>query len=612
MEIAGSSTVEPQPKNSSLTAPVATLEHKAVGEIRGHFWVPRYQRGYRWDPSDVSRLLDDIWGSKGQSYSLQPIVVKLHHAGDSPSQNVWELIDGQQRLTTLYLVLNYIHQQGWRKLGAPYTLEFETRPDSQRYMNTPEEASHEKNIDYYHLYRAHLCVDAWFRSHGDEQVQDDVANTLHGYLFKSVRVIWYRAPEKTNANELFTRLNIGRIPLTDAELIKAALLSAVRRYSTERAHEVAAQWDGIERDLHQGDIWAFVAGLTPRQGHEKYPTRISLLLDSLAEENAQVKGPEKARLIGKRPRYFTFDTLRGDIEQDCSAFWKKVVALHAQILGWAEQPKLYNKIGFLVASGDAFGTLSQAAKGKKKSEFELFLVERIRVLVNIDELELQKLNYEEQKRGYPKLLQLLLLLNVETATISGLRFPFFRHVGEKWTLEHIHAQNAETLTKAEQWKTWLVHHKSALDAVVSDSNRNEITLLGIEIGRAVAEIDAGKSGGFSAEKFNAMSPRVLKILNQDVAPDHSIRNMALLSSTANARLSNSVFEVKRQLILELDRKGAYVPVCTRNVFLKYYAEADAQQPHFWGETDKASYIKEICSKIKPYFSASASVGESTE
>jgi hypothetical protein len=76
--------------------------------------------------------------------------------------------------------------------------------------------------------------------------------------------------------------------------------------------------------------------------------------------------------------------------------------------------------------------------------------------------------------------------------------------------------------------------------------------------------------------------------------------MALLSSSDNSRLSNSVFEVKRQMILELDRKGNYVPVCTRNVFLKYYAQADAQQPHFWSEADKNSYFQEARSRLKPY------------
>ena len=236
--------------------------------------------------------------------------------------------------------------------------------------DTLDEVLHSTNIDYFHLFQANQCIDAWFKERGDKYAQNSAANTIHGYLFNSVRVIWYEAPVNTVATELFTRLNVGRIPLTDAELIKAALLSAARDLSADRAHEIAAQWDGIERDLHHADIWAFVAGLGASERDERYPTRISLLLDTLADETAAPSG--------RRPRYHTFDTLRTAIKQNFSEFWKRVVALHAQIMGWVELPNIYNKIGFLVASGDVFGELARTAKGKKKSEFEASLVDRIR------------------------------------------------------------------------------------------------------------------------------------------------------------------------------------------------------------------------------------------
>lgn len=572
---------------------VYKLTHKTIGEIRGHFFVPCYQRGYRWDKDDVTRLLNDIWDNKDQDYSLQPIVVRLHKRGGNEAENEWELIDGQQRLTTLYILLQYMQKQEGCGLGAPYTLCYETRPDSQTYMDNMDEALHGTNIDYYHLFQAQRCIKGWFQSRGDGIAQNDAAYEIRRYLFKFVRVIWYETPANIDATALFVRLNVGRIPLTDAELIKAALLSAVRSNSNDRAHEIAAQWDGIERDLHQAEIWALVAGLAASDGDEKYPTRIGLVLDTLADEQAPPPP-------GKRPRYYTFDTLRGGIEQDFSVFWKKVVTLHAQILGWVEQPKIYNKMGFLVASRYAFGELAQASKGKKKSEFEAFLVECIKKHLNVKDSELEEFNYEEKKRGYPKLLQLLLLMNVETTTQSGLAFPFSRHMEQHWSLEHIHAQNAAILNKAAQWKTWLEHHEAVLDAGVSDLNKIEIAKVREDVKAAIVDIDNGKSGNFSGEKFNALSFRVLKILNRDAAPDHSICNMALLSSADNSRLNNSVFEVKRRMILELDRKGEYVPVCTRNVFLKYYAQADAQQPHFWSELDKDSYLKEVRNRLKSY------------
>lgn len=556
-----------------------TLMHKTIGDIRGRFFVPAYQRGYRWDRNDVDRLLNDIWDSRGTDYSLQPIVVKLETQGETESDNVWELIDGQQRLTTLYLILNYIEEKA-RGLGATYSLSYETRSGSgiEAYLKKPDESKHKNNIDFFHIYQAYCCIDKWFKLFGDETTQRQNARKFEDYLSSSVKVIWYQTEEK-DATALFTRLNVGRIPLTDAELIKAALLSTVQ---DNRKHEIAAQWDLIERDLHRPDIWAFVAGSAANTTDEKYPTRISLLLDTLADEVEELKG--------KRPRYHTFDKLQPEIIPDKALdFWKKVVSLHAQILGWHEKPTLYNKIGFLVACGQPIGKFISEAKKKKKSEFEKYLISEIKKHINVKCDDFGDLSYEKTNEK-TKLQNLLLLFNIETSSKAEVHFSFSKYVVEKWSLEHIHAQNAETLTKVEQWRSWLTEHKAALDVLdVSD----EIKLLKTEVNVDDKDI--------TAEKFKGLSQRILKLLNRDEIADHSIRNLALLSRDDNSSLSNSVFEVKRQKILDFDREGCYVPICTRNVFLKYYANADAQQPHFWSEKDKESYYDAIVGRLSPYF-----------
>jgi len=78
------------------------LRPELVGNIAGAFVVPSYQRGYRWGRDEVIRLLDDIHESAGKKYFLQPVVVKRR------DDKKWELVDGQQRLTTLSLILRYI------------------------------------------------------------------------------------------------------------------------------------------------------------------------------------------------------------------------------------------------------------------------------------------------------------------------------------------------------------------------------------------------------------------------------------------------------------------------------------------------------------------------
>ena len=80
------------------------LDTKLVGNVQGVFYVPSYQRGYRWGKEEVTRLLEDIYTNGNKTYCLQPVVVRKD--GDR-----YELIDGQQRLTTLFILLQYIKRE---------------------------------------------------------------------------------------------------------------------------------------------------------------------------------------------------------------------------------------------------------------------------------------------------------------------------------------------------------------------------------------------------------------------------------------------------------------------------------------------------------------------
>ena len=86
---------------------------KSINDLLGSkFYIPSYQRGYRWKNQQVKDLLKDLWefksnppkhedGKEKPFYCLQPVVIK-------PTENDnWEVIDGQQRLTTILIILNY-------------------------------------------------------------------------------------------------------------------------------------------------------------------------------------------------------------------------------------------------------------------------------------------------------------------------------------------------------------------------------------------------------------------------------------------------------------------------------------------------------------------------
>ena len=553
--------------NNALTA---ELTERLVGEIGGHFFIPDYQRGYRWGASDVEHLLDDVAESAGQNYYLQPVVVKRI------STDRWELVDGQQRLTTLYLILQFIERNYLPTAHAGYSLEYETRPDSAAYLQTLDPSLANENIDFFHIFSAYKVIEGWFASQPNSL---QAAIDFYTAASKHLRVIWYEAEDDVDAKELFRRLNVGRIPLTDAELVKALLLARIRAQFPDsgRELEVAAQWDAIERSLRHPEVWAFISGQTQREA-----THIRLLLDALADG----LGP---RPRGARPPFYTFETLRPHLESAAYGVWKDIQDLHSLLIGWYDDRATYHLIGYLIATGDKFGSIADLAGTLTRTAFHAALVDRIRARLSLTADEAQELTYPSVKCSH-----LLLLMNVE-ATHPGQRYSFDRHAAAGWSLEHIHAQNAEALTRVEQWCAWLKDHLAALKTL-DFIEAAELALLTQEIESALIATPLIESA------FRALEAKVVSVFNPNgVAEEtHTIANLALLAMRDNSALNNSVFAVKRAAILALDREGAYIPPCTRNVFLKYYTPLGDQQLHIWGHSDRTHYVDELLRLVGPY------------
>lgn len=571
-----------------------TLTPKPVGEIAGSFFVPAYQRGYRWGEVEVRRLLDDIAAAGSNAYYLQPIVVKAREDGS------WELVDGQQRLTTLYLLLRYISTH-LPTAQLKYTLHYETRPGSAAYLDAPVEEDSQANIDYFHIHQAYRAIRDWFE-HPDSRGGQLAASPGTGpnclldsinmfkALSESVHIIWYEAEPHVESADLFARLNVGRIPLTDAELVKALVLSSIRNVNPDRAPEIAAQWDSIERELRSPEVWAFVSGKS-----EMEASHLGLLLDVMA-------GHVDRR---EAPLYETFEKLRPRIEEDPQGFWNDVVDLHSHIIGWYEDRRLYHWIGFLVSEGVTIQQVWRMHDGASKQQFRDRLVNRIRRRLNLSEEELRDLTYHSGQTP-----AVLLLMNVETILRnedSHERYSFHGHARTQWSLEHIHAQNAERLNTDAQWREWLRLHLEAL-ADVPGVGDDAVEALRAQMPAEGKEI--------TRRRFDELQRRVIQCFNDaglEIAGDeHAIDNLALLAAGDNSALSNSVFEVKRRDIIDRDRTGAFIPPCTRNVFLKYYTEARGQQLHFWGPEDRRGYLDAMVSMLRPYLkSDDTSEGEGT-
>lgn len=568
------------------------LEEKFVGEIAGNFYIPSYQRGYRWDETQVKDLLNDIYENGDHPYCLQPIVVRKDPEGR------YELIDGQQRLTTLYIIYKFMRTI-FPVVDIKYTLTYQTRSKCEEFFNNmDDDILAETNIDFFFIHKAFRTVKEWFDEKGQTQSIYIVTDFLKRFD-NSVRVIWYELQGGTteDAIALFTRLNIGRIPLTNAELVKALFLCERKDedgnplINEQRQLEISLQWDRIEQEMQDDNFWYFLT----RNKAEDYPTRIELLFDFIAGKSEDTKDP-----------FFTFLHFN-QFRDDLKSQWERILRNYHLIREWYRNDHLYHKIGYLIASGSTtIDILIAETRDMRKSEMEEYLNDRIKQSIK-SRKPYDELTYQND---YDLITKILLLFNVISLmrTGSDTRFPFkaFNHTGnDTWSLEHIHAQHSLNLNTQEQWKEWLRLHRESLISLKKNIGENE---LANEIDHLNEEIlNAIENPRLRDATFNDLADKVIAILSQKTESTeyvHSISNMALLQKSKNSELNNSLFDVKRKRILEMDASGQYIPYCTKMVFLKYYSSEvqDSISFHFWGENDRKAYIAKINEILQPYLS----------
>ena len=555
------------------------LDIKLVGDIEGNFYVPSYQRGYRWGKTEVKRLLDDICSTEGKrNYCLQPVVVRKN--GDK-----YELIDGQQRLTTIYLIYRFMNEESLGFIDEPrFTLSYATREKSEDFLKSIDESRKEENIDFWFFCSAYESIKAWF----SKKDRKSTLTNMNKYFDEIVKIIWYEVGETEDAIGLFTRLNIGKIPLTNAELVKAVFLSKGRNdinMERKKQEEISFQWNHMEKELHNDSLWFFLTNKTSTD----YQTRIDLVLDLISQKP-----------VDNRDQYYTFFKFDEMYQngQKLDNIWYKIQQTFLTLKDWHGNHELYHKIGYLIASGSyTLQNIFELSKGKTKSAFKKSLDEYIKNSIKIEKnyADLSYENTEDQK----KIEKLLLLFNVESVRNSGEHsqwFPFDKYKSGKngkviWSLEHIHAQQSEGLSTQKIWKEWLELHIKSVKFVSHDSDE------------LIKEMDdAIKNDRLSRQDFDSIQQKVVDTLSEKGNSEylHSIANLALLSSGANAVLSNSTFDVKRNKIIKMDKEGAFIPFCTRMVFLKYYAPSDKNQLHFWGKDDRDAYVKQMNIVLEKY------------
>lgn len=603
------------------------IELKSVSELLGmKFFIPSYQRGYRWTEQQVKDLLNDIWEfskKKKQEYEfycLQPLVVKRKNEDvlnsikaatsieevETLLKGSWEVIDGQQRLTTLFIILSVLGET------SVYSLEYETRSSSKEFLEKIDENDKYDNIDYYHIYQSKQTVTSWFGNDKEKKAK------FKNILLNSVKFIWYESVDE-DPIKVFTRLNIGKISLTNAELIKALFLNRSNFGEKDLEHlklrqqEIASEWDNIEYTLQNDEFWLFLH----EKGYDR-PTRIDFIFDLICERNSLDLKDELYKSIGNDDdrtfRYF-YEYFRSD-SSNIEYCWKEVKRYFQTFKEWFDDLELYHYVGYLIEYKYSISELvSEWHSSKEKDSFVKYLKDKINKKIKgcpaLDQ-------YKEDGSDKGKCKPILLFQNIQTVINQNknnlsnedyklgvfYKFPFHLYKLESWDVEHINSNTTNDEEDADTQKEWLLNVYLSAD----DDTQQKI--------RSYFESTEDEKGKLF-EDVKQIIPQ-----NEEWTPEEKNRiwNYTLLDSSTNRSYGNTIFSGKRRVIIGKDKgeliaipkiskdgklqlgekkkaKSSFVPPCTKQVFMKYYS-ATMSNANYWTKVDAEGYLNDIKDCIK--------------
>ena len=186
---------------------------------------------------------------------------------------------------------------------------------------------------------------------------------MHTTLVNHTKIIWYQLDDTPGAEHaVFMRINSGKIPLTNSELIKALFLKRSaeeegldQRLFARRQLEIATDWDRMEARLQDDPFWHFL-NTKPKQT----ATRIDFVFNSLLPKDA--------------PKYDEYDTFRYFSKRLSNAApeavlkrWQRVKERFQLLESWYTDPNLFHLVGFLIIVEVPMSELIRSAKKQTRA-----------------------------------------------------------------------------------------------------------------------------------------------------------------------------------------------------------------------------------------------------
>ena len=517
---------------------------------------------------------------KNSWYCLQPLVVKQQEDG------LYRLIDGQQRLTTIKLILQFLNsgyvEQKRKKL---FSIEYETRGKDNDWLEIIEDKNRaEKNIDFYHIYLAYQTIKNWFADKEDTTEFD--TNKFESKLLSDSKFIWYDIDQNGQNNDkeedVFIRLNDGKIPLTNSELIKALFLNSSNFAKDKneeeirlRQLEISTQWDMIEQELSDNEFWYFINGK-----ENTVRPRIEYLFDVITQ-NPKDKEDKDFTFRYFQSKFEKNEQQQGNKSEFIKDEWENILNTYLILKEWFNDKGYYHLIGYLLCTNYSIYDLLTEYKNNDKDVFRCNLSDKIKQNIHWDGSD--NIKYGDRLGRVSKILLLYNVITIQKQENETARFSFSYYIGMgKYDIEHIHPKNPK-IPNAELREDWL-----------KEKRKN---ILKTELTDKIAIF----SDYTNDESFQILYDEIEEYFANGIDEDtvDELSNLCLLDAHTNRSYHNDFFPDKRIKILKTDQDGAFIPVCTKKVFQKYYTE-NPENMTFWGNADREAYLKDIKEKLTEY------------
>lgn len=566
------------------------------------FIIPYLQRAYKWKEKQAKQMLEDFSEFLKQEktyYCMQPLAVV------KTEDNKYELLDGQQRLTTLLILWRILFEDNKENTFYPYIFEYE-RDSSEsdtllnRYSFITEsdeiKKGEHRNIDEYYMSKVYGAIKQYFIDNSDNQ-KEDFKKLLKGEG-KHILFLWYEVNEEEK-HTTFAHLNSGKIELTCSELIKAILLSDDNKESSDNnglpdKSLVAAQYAEMEEAFNDDRLWYMLQTDEPLYNGSRMDLLFNMVLN--ISRKTYEADPKAA-----------FYEVYTEKRVDLSKFWKDCRTCFVRIMDLYKNPYSYHYMGYLTYT-EGNNKIDDWVKAYKESGLKGCIEQlKSKVRESISGLgDFEKITYSDTSKA--TLRKIFILHNIQTILIHyeaikkanlGLRFsyeqfPFELLYSQRWDIEHIASQTENPLTKQKDFEDWIASVKADYPEIFAQ--RPELN----------NEIDLFEKD-YKIEKFKQIYNEIVGSAEKNSPQNKDgLGNLVLLDSHTNRSYHNSLYKRKRKIILaasNIDNQNneyqvTYIPRCTLNVFLKTYNTGMDVNLVEWTQDDYNKYLGDIKEKLE--------------